>query len=136
MNATSASVNTVTKATKSSRPRILVVDDEPDLLEILALELKDAGYDVTCAESGRDAVGYARGEHFDIVLTDYKMPGMDGLEALSAIEKADPNLRAVLMTGYASDEVQTALRMSGRPHIAKPFEVDDLLTTLERERRR
>jgi len=132
-----AAVNTVTpKANRSIRPRILVIDDEPDLLEILELELREVGYDVTCACSGQDAVRRARREHFDVILTDYKMPGMDGIETLSAIEKTDPTMRAVLMTGFASDDVQSALQKTGRPRIAKPFDLDELLATLDRERRR
>jgi len=134
MNATASTVAAPTN--RSVRPRILIIDDEADLLEILGLELREAGYDVTCAATGADAVRRARREHFDVILTDYKMPGMDGIETLSAIEKTDPTMRAVLMTGFASDDVQAALRRSGRPHIAKPFDFDDLLTTLDRERRR
>lgn len=131
MNATEAA-----SATAAQRPRILVVDDEPDLLEILAAELTDAGYDVTCAESGREAVDRVRRDHFDVVLTDYKMPGMDGLATLAAIEAVHPNQRAVLMTGYASDDVRNALKKSGRPYLPKPFDRDDLLATLERESHR
>lgn len=119
-----------------TRRRILVVDDEPDLLEILSTELSDAGYEVTCAQDGREAVERARRDHFDVVLTDFKMPGMDGLATLAAIEALHPAQRAVLMTGFASDKVRGALKKSGRPFLPKPFELDDLLATLERESRR
>jgi CheY-like chemotaxis protein len=116
--------------TGETRPSILVVDDEIDLLEILELELKDAGYDVACAGSGDEAVGRTRKQHFDLVLTDFKMPGMDGLETLAALEKVDPQIRAVVMTGFASEELRTTLQNRGRPLVRKPFDVDELLETL------
>jgi CheY-like chemotaxis protein len=99
-------------------------------LEVLALELNDAGYDVACVSSGPEAVGRTRTEHFDLVLTDFKMPGMDGLETLAALEKVVPNLRAVVMTGFASEDLRSTLKNSGLPLVQKPFDVDQLLLTL------
>ena len=88
-----AAVNTVTpKANRSIRPRILVIDDEPDLLEILELELKEAGYEVTCAGSGQDAVQRARREHFDVILTDYKMPTAVDVPRIETILVQHPSL--------------------------------------------
>jgi CheY-like chemotaxis protein len=114
-------------------PRVLVVDDEPDLLQIVVEILARAGYEVTCARSGEDAVRCLTSGRFHLVLTDYKMPGMDGLQMLAALEELDPSLHAhaVVMTGYASDDVRAALRQSGLPYLAKPFSSKQLLLALE-----
>ncbi len=117
---------------RGPRPRVLVVDDEPDLLDILADELSDAGYEVVCAPSGDEAVRLAaRGQRFDLALTDYKMPGLDGLQTIDALTRLDPTLRTVVMTGYVTGDVRAALRARRRPWIEKPFDLSALIATLQ-----
>jgi CheY-like chemotaxis protein len=116
----------------SEKARILIVDDEPELLEILEAQLEMAGYDVTCAGSGAEAVEEARRAPFDLLLTDFKMPGMDGLSTLAAVTALRPGVRAVLMTGYSSEEVRAAVRARGGALLEKPFDLDELLRVLER----
>lgn len=115
----------------SPRERVLVVDDEPDLLAILAFLLEDEGYSVATASSGVEAVERARGEHFDVVVTDLKMPGMDGLEVLAEIGRVDPETRSMVMTGFVSEETRTLLDSQGYPYLLKPFEIEEIVALMK-----
>ncbi len=80
--------------------KILVVDDEPSILRLLQEALTQWGYQVKCASSGTDAIEAVRGEMFDAVLTDIRMPEMSGLELLKEIKRHDESIEIVMMTGY------------------------------------
>jgi PAS domain S-box-containing protein len=84
--------------------RVLVVDDDPLVREVLARQLRAAGFDVLRAESGIEALALlAAGEHIDVLLTDLSMPGLDGLAVIREAQSRIPGLPAVLLTGYAGD---------------------------------
>jgi DNA-binding NtrC family response regulator len=87
--------------------KILVVDDEQSMSQFLGIVLRKEGYQVTVSNNGRDALEKVRTESFDVVITDIRMPGMDGIELLEGIKKHDPTLPVVIMTAYASQ--QTAI---------------------------
>lgn len=121
--------------------RILVVDDEPDVLRICERVLRGAGYDVRTVNNGFEAVQLASKESFDCLLTDIKMPGMDGLDVAGSIRALKPNLVCVTMTGYSTmDTAIEALRLGIEDFLIKPFTPQDLLAAvaraLERERLR
>ncbi len=82
--------------------RILVVDDEESMCRFLSIMLKKEGYDVTAVGSGGEALERAREDAFDAVVSDIKMPGMDGIQLLEGIKKIDPSIPVVMMTAYAS----------------------------------
>ena len=84
--------------------KILVVDDEQSMTQFLGIVLRKEGYQVTTVNSGRDALDKIRMEPFDVVISDIKMPGMDGIQLLQGIKKHDANLPVVLMTAYASQQ--------------------------------
>jgi DNA-binding NtrC family response regulator len=84
--------------------KILVVDDEPSMCQFLAIMLRKEGYQVTTAHNGPEALEYVRSEEFNCVLTDVKMPGMDGIELLEAIKQIDNTVPVVVMTAYASEK--------------------------------
>jgi DNA-binding NtrC family response regulator len=84
--------------------RILVVDDEQSMTQFLGIVLRKEGYHVTTVNNGRDALEKARNENFDVVITDIKMPGMDGIQLLNGLKKHDPSLPVVIMTAYASQQ--------------------------------
>src|SRR2546422_9488200 len=84
--------------------KILVVDDEQSMTQFLSIVLRKEGCQVTTVNNGREALEKARAENFDVVITDIKMPGMDGIQLLQGIKKHDPSLPVVIMTAYASQQ--------------------------------
>ena len=84
--------------------KILVVDDEQSMTQFLGIVLRKEGYQVTATNNGRDALEKVRSEGFDVVVTDIRMPGMDGIQLLEGIRKLDPTLPVVIMTAYASQQ--------------------------------
>jgi DNA-binding NtrC family response regulator len=84
--------------------KILVVDDEQSMTQFLGIVLRKEGYEVTTVNSGRDALDKVKLEAFDVVISDIKMPGMDGIQVLQSIKKLDPSIPVVLMTAYASQQ--------------------------------
>src|SRR5438552_6999258 len=80
--------------------KILVVDDEAGLRDMLAYELSQEGFEVTTAADGNTAVRLLLQHRFEAVVTDLKMPGMDGIETLSALKAIDSNLEVIVATGY------------------------------------
>ena len=109
---------------------ILVVDDDPQVRRFLEDLLTDAGYVVTAAASGEEALAAAgKGAAFDLALIDFAMPGMNGLETSQRLRALRPDARLVIMTGYADlDALPAALDRQGL--IQKPFEPGDLLARL------
>ena len=85
-----------------SQNKILVVDDEQSMCQFLAIMLRRENYLVTAVTQGSEALEKMREEEFDVVITDIKMPEMDGLEVLSAVKKIDPNIPVIIMTAFAS----------------------------------
>ncbi|HEX8087604.1 MAG TPA: sigma-54 dependent transcriptional regulator, partial [Blastocatellia bacterium] len=115
-----------------ARRKVLVVDDEKNQREIYTLILEDDGYEVTTAQSGEHALRLARENYFDLVLTDYKMTGMDGLTLLGELLKIDPSLIVVMMTAHGSVEsVKEALRSGAFDYLEKPIDRDQLLKVVE-----
>src|SRR5436309_6244542 len=84
--------------------KILVVDDEQSMAQFLGIVLRKDGYQVTTVNNGREALEKVTSENFDVVITDIKMPGMDGIQLLQGIKKHDANIPVVLMTAYASQQ--------------------------------
>ena len=87
--------------------KILVVDDEQGLRDVLSIMLKRAGYAVTVASDGDEAIAQVQKEIFDLVITDLKMPRVGGLEVLKAVKAASPDTVVLMITAFAS--VETAI---------------------------
>jgi signal transduction histidine kinase/FixJ family two-component response regulator len=118
---------------------VLIIDDEPDVLELCQRILLAEGYRVETSRSGYKAIQRIRQTSFDLVLTDIKMPGMDGLETAQAIKEIDPSIICVTMTGYSTmDTAIEALKLGVGEFIVKPFSPTELSMTiakaLEKER--
>lgn len=114
------------------RNKVLVVDDEKNQREIYKLILEDAGFRVTTAQSAEHALRLAGEDRFDLVLTDYKMTGMDGLTLLGELIKRDPSIIVVMMTAHGSVEsVKEALRGGAFDYLEKPIDREQLLKTVE-----
>jgi DNA-binding NtrC family response regulator len=84
--------------------RILVVEDEEGMREFLKILLGKERYEVAACECGKDAIEKFKEESFQVVITDVKMPGMNGIEVLAAVKKIDPSVPVIIMTGHASME--------------------------------
>ena len=107
--------------------RILLVDDERSILEILADVLRMDGHEVETTSNGSIALGRLRQERFDVVVSDLKMPGMSGRELFERLERIDAALcrRLIFTTGdLASPETLTFLESTGNPYIQKPFDLN------------
>jgi DNA-binding NtrC family response regulator len=114
-------------------PRILIVDDEPQIRRILSILLSDNGFEVVEAESGEQALAVAEKLRFDIALLDINMPGMDGLAALRALLKIHSKLDCVMMTAYGTIRSAVEAMKSGAfDYLAKPFDNDELLLIINR----
>lgn len=119
--------------------KILIVDDEPGVLLTTRAILQQEGYDVEAAGSGQEAVEAIRQRHYDLVLTDLKMPGVGGLDVLAEVRKRSPLTVTVMMTGYGSVfSALDAVKLGAYEYLLKPIEVEDLKQAVRRslERKR
>jgi two-component system response regulator PilR (NtrC family) len=107
--------------------KILVVDDETSMTQYLSIALRKAGYEVTAVNSGQDALEKAKTETFAVAITDFKMPGMDGIEVLAGLKKIDPSLPVILMTAYASQRSAIdALNLGAYQYLEKKANSDEI----------
>ncbi len=114
-------------------PRVLAVDDEGEMLELLQRSLEDRGYEVTTAGSGEAALKALEQTDFDVVLTDLVMDGLDGLAVLRATESLDPRPRVILMTAFGSMETAIdAMRHGAHDYLTKPFRFDQAVLAVDR----
>src|SRR5437016_14050804 len=111
--------------------RILVVDDEQSIREILTDFLTLEGFAVRAVEDGAVALEELRRRHYLVVLSDLKMPNMGGLELLEAIQKAKLNVLTVMMTGFGTVETALAAMKKGAyDYILKPFKIEDVVRVI------
>src|SRR5437764_4894076 len=111
----------------SGKVRILVVDDEPSMREMLRIVLRRDGYDVLLAENGRDAIEQLRKTPVDLLLSDIKMPDISGVEVLRAAKDINRDILAFMMTAYASTSTAVeAMRLGAVDYFTKPFSMDEL----------
>ena len=107
--------------------RILILDDEPIVGERLKVSLENAGYVVEALSSSVEAISRLKEAHFDILVTDLKMSGPDGMEVLRIARQVDPDIKAVVITGFATKDTAEEARQSGAVgFIAKPFKMSQL----------
>jgi len=107
--------------------RVLVVDDDAGLREMLEIMLTREGYSVVGEGDGLKALNRCRKERFDLVLTDLKMPKMDGLEFLKSVKEFSPGTQVILITAYATGETAVrAMKEGAYDYVEKDFDVDDL----------
>ncbi len=107
--------------------RILAVDDEPSMRELLSIVLRREGYEVLLAENGRAAIDLLEREQIDLMISDIKMPDMSGVDVLRAAKKIDRDIIGIMITAFASTETAVeALRMGAYDYVSKPFNVDEL----------
>jgi two-component system, NtrC family, response regulator PilR len=119
--------------------RILVVDDEPSMRELLSIMLRQSGYDVAVADGGEAAIEAVKASVFDLVITDLRMRKIDGLGVLRAVKEHSPQTVVLVVTAYASTETAVeAMKLGAFDYLTKPFKLDEIRVTiangLERKR--
>jgi len=114
----------------SENPKVLLVDDDKDLLQLIAMRLSAAGYDVTAVESGEAALASLAVARPQVVITDLRMQGMDGMGLFDAIHRDSPSLPVVILTAHGTiPEAVSATRRGVFSFLTKPFEPKVLLDT-------
>jgi two-component system, NtrC family, response regulator PilR len=120
-----SATESVAPATERRPPRILVVDDERSMRELLAIVLRREGYEVLLAENGRSAVSLLEREPVDLLISDIKMPDLSGVDVLRAAKKIDPDILGIMITAFASTESAVeAMRLGACDYLSKPFDID------------
>jgi DNA-binding NtrC family response regulator len=118
--------------------KLLIVDDEPEILNMLRRNLELEGYTVTVTASPFDALEMMKKELFNLVITDVKMPGISGVELLQEVKRINPLANVIIMTGYSTmSNVVECLGSGAVDYFVKPFkDIEVLITALEQARGR
>ena len=112
-------------AAERRAPRILVVDDERSMRELLAIVLRREGYEVLLADNGRSAIDLLEREPVDLLISDIKMPDLSGVDVLRAAKKIDQDILGIMITAFASTETAVeAMRLGACDYLSKPFDID------------
>jgi two-component system response regulator PilR (NtrC family) len=107
--------------------KILVVDDEKSLREVMSIMLKRAGYEVTEASDGEQAIGQVNKEIYDLVITDLRMPKADGMDVLKAVKSLSPDTVVLVVTAFGTaDSAVEAMKQGAYDYLTKPFQVDEV----------
>lgn len=114
-----------------NKPRILVIDDE-EIVRISCRKcLTPEGYEVDVAPNGAEGLRLARENHYDLILTDLKMPDIDGMEFLMTIKETQPDAKVIMITGYSTlEHAEEAARLGAYNYIEKPFTPDTLIAAV------
>jgi len=111
---------------------ILVVDDDKGIREILEIVLTQEGYDVTSVEDGLKALAKCRRQKYDLIITDLKMPKMDGIEFMKAAKEVSPESLVILITAYASGESAVrAMQEGAYDYLEKDFDIEILKSVIQ-----
>lgn len=111
--------------------KILIVDDDADLRALLKESVRNWGFVADTAFDGEDAVTRLQSDHYDIVITDLMMPGMDGMALLQRAKDMDKDILVIIITGYATIETAVrAINLGAYDYIAKPFRLDELMVVI------
>lgn len=113
--------------------KILIVDDDPEFRENLSEILNQSGYETESAGSASDAFEKLKIVEYDLVLLDFMMPKLSGLDAIFEIKRLRPTIKLIMITAFASIEhAVTAVKKGVSDYISKPFKIDHLLLTIRR----
>ena len=120
--------------TENNRKKILLVEDEPVIGRLFKRILNDEGFDVDFVQDGRIAVEAANNKHYDLCVSDIRLPGITGIQLYEMLKANHPqlSLHMIFITGDTmNDNVQLFLQESGMPCLVKPFNPEDLITTVK-----
>jgi len=111
--------------------RVLLVDDERELVDYLGKRLRKRGHEVVGVNSGKDALDQVKSQLFDVAVLDLKMPEMDGIELLTLLKEELPCLQAIMLTGHGSlDSALESGRQDAFRFLVKPYELQGLVETI------
>jgi len=123
------------EATARKRLRLLLVDDERDILGVLSEILEEYGFTVVSTWEGEDAVEIADLYKPDVLLTDFRLPGIDGVTVIQMVREESPKTQAILMSGYVSPDTRERAAEEQVEHILeKPLSIPELLRVLKSRR--
>jgi DNA-binding NtrC family response regulator len=115
-------------------PTILIVEDEPKMLRLLQLNLSEEGYSVHTAADAEAGVNTLRQQKIDLVVTDLRLPGMDGLEFLQAVKRVDARIPVIVMTAYGTVETAVeAMKAGASDYVLKPFSLEEMKLIVRKE---
>lgn len=116
---------------KDKNLMVLIVDDEPDILELMEEEFRYCGYQTMTAICGNDAIKLLNTSVVDIVVSDYKMPNGNGMDVLSHVNSMDKKPLFFFVTGQAEVSTEDAIRAGAKKFFSKPFDLDELIKEIE-----
>ena len=115
------------------RPRVLVVDDEEAIRDLIAKTLTMADYEVNTASDGQAALDALKDADFDLLITDLRMPGMDGLTVIRQARRLSPSLPIIIITGYSTEaSAIEAINLGVCGYLTKPFRLPRILSVAAR----
>ncbi len=118
---------------KNTKGRILIVEDEKSLKEVLTILLEDEGYEITTAANGLEGIDYLQNDIFDLVVTDIKMPKADGFEVLKKAREISPTTIVIMITAFGTTESTIeAMKLGAYDYIHKPFKIDEIRHVIEK----
>ena len=113
--------------------QVLVADDEDNLRRVLRAQLQHDGYEVHCVSDGEAVLQALAEHHIDVLITDLRMPKLDGMQVLKVASERFPNVPVIMITAHGTvDTAVEALKLGAFDYVTKPFKVDELLITVER----
>ena len=113
--------------------KILIVDDSKEIRNILSTFLKEEGFEVYTAENGKKALDLIKEKVIDLIITDIRMPEMDGYQLTKKMKEEKPRVGIIIMTAYTSIYTEGDIRKIGADdYISKPFELVDIIEKIER----
>jgi DNA-binding NtrC family response regulator len=114
--------------------KILIVDDEPDMLKLLEMIIREkTPYETVSTNNPLEAIELVKGEKFDLVVTELKLPVMDGIEFMEAMKRIDEDIPAIIIAAYGSVESAIeAMRKGAFDYITKPFRKEQMLFTIDK----
>jgi len=116
-----------------SEPSVLIIDDEPLMRLSMMDALKAVGYEVQDASNGDEGIERLQANHYDLVITDLRMPGSDGLQVVQACKERSPDTEVIVITAHGSvGTAVQAMKLGAYDYITKPFSMDELLLTVDR----
>ncbi|MFZ5929553.1 MAG: response regulator [Acidobacteriota bacterium] len=111
-----------------NRRRVLVVDDDPGVRDVIRSMLESSGYSVLLAANGKEAMRLLKSERADLILTDLVMPEQEGIETIKALRREYPEIKVIAMSGaFGGDYLRIAAYLGAHATLAKPIQMDKLL---------